>query len=236
MRWGQASLGVLLAGLVLGLGAVAWGGEVAALGAGPELRLADGRVVRLAGVELPGAAGDWDAWSQGPVRLEPDPPPRDRWGRLRAQVHGPTGWLQAELVRRGEAVVAPQEDVAEAALAALLALEREARAARRGIWSGGSVGPWPAERVGAAALGYVLVEGRVASVARAGDFVYLNYGRRWREDFTARAEAKLARRLEKAGQGLAGLEGRNLLVRGTLFFENGPMVELVHPAQIEVLE
>ena len=83
---------------------------------------------------------------------------------------------------------------------------------------------------------YVLVQGRVREVARVQDFVYLNFGPDWRRDFTVRAPAGFARRLAREGLDLAGLEGRNLLVRGPVFETNGPMIELVHPAQIEVLE
>jgi hypothetical protein len=126
--------------------------------------------------------------------------------------------------------------VDEAALARLLTLERAARVAALGIWHEGAVGPWPAERVAAEPWTYVLVRGRVLAVARARGLVYLNYGRRWREDFTVKVEEATARRLARQGLDVNALEGRNLLVRGTLLLENGPMIELVHPAQIEVLE
>ena len=43
-----------------------------------------------------------------------------------------------------------------------------------------------------------------------------------------------ARRLAAAGLDLAGLTGRNILVRGYLFDAAGPMIEVTHPAQIEV--
>ena len=202
-----------------------------------ELRLPAGRVVVPAGIELP--VGEADALSAlasaGEVRLEPEAPVRDRYGRLRAQLHTARGWVQARLVQEGLAVVAPAEDMAAEALTRLLALEREARTARRGLWAGDAAGPWPAERVGAPPWSYVLVQGRVAAAARTQDFVYLNFGRRWKEDFTLRADARTARRLERGGLDLLTLEGRNLLVRGLLFEADGPMIELVHEAQIEIL-
>lgn len=202
-----------------------------------ELRLADGRVVVPAGIELPVGAADVldDLASASDLRLEPAAPVRDRYGRPRAQLHGARGWVQALLVQEGRAVVAPAEDVAAEALTRLLALEREARALRRGLWAGRAVGPWPAERVTAPPWSYVLVQGRVAAAAQTQDFVYLNFGRRWKEDFTLRADARTARRLERAGLDLLALEGRNLLVRGLLFEADGPMIELVHEAQIEIL-
>jgi endonuclease YncB( thermonuclease family) len=207
-----------------------------------EVALGDGRIVRLAGIHVPdgseaapvleaalGTAGE------ASVRLDPPSPPLDRHGRLRAQLHG-AGWVQGEFVRQGLALVAPAPDVPDAVLTALLAIEREAREDRRGLWAEGAQGPWPAARVAVPVGAYVLVQGRVQDVARVQDFVYLNFGSDWRRDFTLRAPAGLARRLAREGLDLEGLEGRNLLVRGPVFETNGPMIELVHPAQIEVLE
>ena len=153
------------------------------------------------------------------------------------QVHGVGGaWLQGELVRRGLALAAPAPDVPEPVLAELLGLERAARENGLGLWAGASSGPWPAERVAAARGRYVLVRGRVREVARAQDFVYLNFGEDWRRDFTVRVEARQAARFAKAGLDLQALAGRNIEVRGLLFETNGPMIDVTHRLQIETLE
>jgi endonuclease YncB( thermonuclease family) len=211
-----------------------------------ELLLADGRTVRLAGIWVDPADGAaasaasaaLASWLDGRlVTLDPPPAAADRHGRLRAQARAREGmWLQGELVRRGFAVAAPAPDVADGRVAQPLALEREARLAARGVWSGGAVGPWPAERVAAERGRYVLVSGRVREVARVQDQVYLNFGEDWRSDFTLRAEARRARAFAKAGLDLERLAGRNVLARGHLFEIGGPMIELVHPAQIGVVE
>lgn len=203
------------------------------------VRLDDGRLVRLAGIAFPGdaAAAVADLLAGAPIHLDPEPPPLDRHGRLRAQVRDDAGgWLQGDLVRSGLALVAPAADVPPAVLADLLALEQEARAARRGLWADDRLGPWPARRVAATRGRFVLVQGRVLDVARAQDFIYLNFGDDWRRDFTVRVEAGRRRALARAGLDLDALAGRNVLVRGTLFEANGPMIELTHPAQIEILE
>ena len=206
-------------------------------------RLADGRVVKLAGIELPASSDTAEAaavaaaiLATGPPALEPEPAPLDRHGRLRVQLRGADGsWLQGELVQRGLALVAPAADVPGPVLAALLALEAAARAAGRGLWAGGRSGPWPAERVAAERGSYVLVRGRVQAVARTQEFVYLNFGDDWRRDFTVRVEARRVRGLARAGLDLNQLEGRALMVRGVLFEVNGPMIEVTHAAQIELL-
>jgi micrococcal nuclease len=224
----------LLVAAVLGL----WGGPadaeepaLAAEAAGPqELRLAGGRTVRLAGIWVEPADGEaalaaLAGWLDGAaaVELGAEPARADRHGRLRAQARTRDGnWLQGELVRRG--------------LAVALALERGGRLAALGVWAGGAVGPWPAGRVAAERGRYVLVSGRVREVARVQDQVYLNFGEDWRSDFTLRVEARRARAFAKAGLDLERLAGRNLVARGHLFETGGPMIELVHPAQIEVTE
>jgi hypothetical protein len=220
---------------------------VAAVLGADEIGLADGRSLRLAGVQVPaeGEAGMAPTaeilagWIAGrTLILEPVPPPLDRHGRLRAQARTAGGrrWLQGELVGQGLALVAPAPDVPASVLADLLAIERAARAARRGLWAAGRHGPLPAERATAGMGDYVLVTGRVRSVAPAQSFVYLNFGDDWRRDFTVRATKARARSFTREGLDLARLAGRNLLVRGWLFAANGPMIELVHPAQIEVAE
>jgi micrococcal nuclease len=252
MRFVQATpaFAWILAGLVLGpvAGLAETPGAVTvAAGGADELRLVDGRRVRLAGIYVPpGPDGADDPAARdaidglidgAPVTLESRPPPLDRHGRLRVQVHGADGaWLQGELVRRGLALAAPAPDVPDPLLAELLGLERAARAAKRGLWAGDDSGPWPAERVAAERGRYLLVRGRVRQVARAQDFVYLNFGEDWHHDFTVRAEARQADRFAKAGLDLQRLEGRTVEVRGLLFEANGPMIELAHPAQLVILE
>ena len=227
MPWVQVRLAGCLAGL-LALSAVVPGagaGAVESLQAvavgshdASELRLVDGRRISLAGIHAPTAADDANdpavvlvlngLLGTEPVSLPPPPWPLDRHGRLRVQVHGAGGaWLQGELVRRGLALTVPVADVPEPVLAELLGLERAAREDGLGLWAGASSGPWPAERVAARRGEYVLVQGRVREVARAQDFVYLNFGEDWRRDFTVRVDRRQAARFAKAGLDLPALAG-----------------------------
>ena len=142
--------------------------------------------------------------------------------------------MQGALVEKGRAIVAPAADVDAALTSELLRLEQGARLAGLGVWADGRVGPWPAQEVAGQPGDYALVRGRVREVARRQEFLYLNFGEDWRRDFTVRAQTRDLRRLAAAGLDLAGLTGRNILVRGYLFDVAGPMIEVTHPAQIEV--
>ena len=182
-------------------------------------RLADGRVVKLAGIELPASSDTAEAaavaaaiLAVGPPVVEPVPAPLDRHGRLRAQLRGADGsWVQGELVQRGLAVVAPAADVPGPVLAALLALEAAARADGRGLWAGGRSGPWPAERVAAERGDYVLVRGRRPG-GRAGAGVRLSQFRRRTGGATSRFGWRPAGSagLARAGLDLNQLAGRRV--------------------------
>ena len=160
----------------------------------------------------------------------------DRYSRLLAHLTRDDGvWIQGELLRRGFARVYSFRDN-RARVAEMLALEREARAAARGIWAH----PYYAVRSGDKARNvpldsFELVEGRVLAAAVVKGRTYLNFGDNWRTDFTASVAPRDRRLFEREGHDLMALEGRSVRVRGWVRLRNGPMIELTHPEQIEVL-
>ena len=159
----------------------------------------------------------------------------DRHGRLLAHLHAADGaWIQGEMLRLGLARVYSFADN-RALIPEMLALERQARAAGRGIWGHpfyAVIAPVQAAR----AIGtFQLVRGRVIKAARVKGRVYLNFGDDWRTDFTVTLEAKARRLFRSAGLDPLALEGRWLRVRGWLKKWNGPMIEATHPEQIELL-
>ena len=158
-------------------------------GSAEDWRLADGRAAVPAGIVglVPLVPGT------GLGLVDPAGVTVDRHGRVRGQLTDQNGdWLQAGLVARGLAAVAPAADVAPDVLAELLRLERDARGRGLGRWAGGAAGPYPAERVGMPAGSFVLVRGTVRTVSRRGELTYLDFGEDWRRDFTIRAETRSA--------------------------------------------
>lgn len=64
---------------------------------------------------------------------------------------------------------------------------------------------------------------------------FLNYGEDWRSDFTVSIPARDWTRFADAGIVPADYQGRRIRVRGWLKSRNGPMIDITHPEQIEVL-
>jgi micrococcal nuclease len=204
----------------------------------PALRLGDGTLVALAGIVVPAELGTEAAaavasWLDGgALEVRTVDPALDRYRRRRVALARDSGTLQAVLVEAGFALVAPEPGIG----AELLPLEAAARARRRGVWAAGGSGPFDARDVPMTEGRYVLVEGRIARTAPTSIYWYANFGELYRRDFTVRIPKAEERAFVAAGLDLAGLGGRRVRVRGWLFEENGPMIEITHPLALEVLE
>jgi endonuclease YncB( thermonuclease family) len=225
--------------------------RVAAVLSADTIDLETGQRVRLAGIQGPAQGrDDTPAWPLAveaatatglfclgkTVTLHYAEDRRDRWRRALAHVtteHG--AWLQGHLLRDGFTRVHTWPRTATGARA-LLDLERTARANRRGIWAERFYRIRnPAETWGDLDS-WQIVEGRVADSAVVRGTAYLNFGIDWRNDFTFRAESEARRAFRGAGIDLGDLAGRRVRGRGWIYPTNGPMIDLTHPAQLEVLE
>jgi endonuclease YncB( thermonuclease family) len=160
----------------------------------------------------------------------------DRYGRALAHLHGDDGlWIQGEMLRLGMARVYTFRD--NTALAGqMLELERQARAAGRGIWSHPFYAVRRHDRLKKDIGSFQLVEGRVRRVAQVRGNTYLNFGEDWRTDFTVFVDSRDRRRMEKAGHDLHALEGQVIRVRGWVKSYNGPSIRVDHWEQIEVFQ
>lgn len=163
----------------------------------------------------------------------------DRYDRTPAQAVLPDGRdLAAALVESGWAMVWPREGQA-ADFDALFAAEARARTADAGAWGEGVFevfDPDPntlAQRLD----GPVIVRGRIISTGEGRNGrLYLNFGLDWRTDFTLSASRTARSRFEDAGLTLSDLDGAVVRARGWLYAENGPMIALDHPAQLELID
>ena len=165
----------------------------------------------------------------------------DRHGRILAQVfvtgEGGEAWVQEEMVKAGFARVYSFPDN-RACLVELLAAEGRARAMKLGIWADPYYSVRRADRpetILDREGHYELVEGRVLLAEQSGSLVYLNFGRLWKEDFTAVIDARSLKLFIGSGLDPLVLGGALVRVRGWVESHDGPRIEVSHPEQIEVL-
>lgn len=211
---------------------------------GDTLRLADDRRVRLLGIDTPEMnyrKGTPQPLAQralqrtqtllprgGSVRLARDRQAQDRYGRLLAHAYTPNGVsVEETLLREGLAVsfiMRPNVALADC----LLAAERQARLARRGVWALPDYQPQAAGKVPADGR-YRVIRGQVTSALRSGNWVLLKLDQRVqlriaRADWTGFVPADhLAWR------------GRDVIARGKIQSRNGAaQLRVWHPAQIEL--
>ncbi|MGE0255024.1 MAG: thermonuclease family protein [Alphaproteobacteria bacterium] len=219
---------------------------------GDTVALDDGREVRLVGLQAPklplGRPG-FVAWPLADeakaalerltlgrsVRLGHGGRETDRYRRALAHLFLDDGtWIQEALLAAGLARVYTFAD--NRALAArLYAAEAQARAVRRGIWAHPYYAIIAADDAGSRLDEFALVEGRVLEAAVVRGRAYLNFGVDWKRDFTVSAAPADVKIMRRDGFDPAALAGRRVRVRGWVKWLNGPMIDLTHPEQIEVL-
>ena len=240
----------------------ACGGDILAHGAarrfidGRTFVLDDGREVRLAAIEVPapsdqspaapGGAAAKDALAAllagSEVILRRADVPSDRYGRLFAYAatlrEGVEHEAQADLLANGFARVAARVGSHDCA-AELLRRESAARKARLGLWANSYYDVFTADNVAdvlAQRGRFALVEGKVESVRESGATIYVNFGRRWTEDFTVTILKRNARKFAAAGLEPQRLTGRRVRVRGWIEERGGPWIEAANPEQIELID
>lgn len=227
-------------------------GVVAAVSSGDTLRLSDGVVVRLVGLQaprLPLESSGFPAWPMAPesrdalkalvlgrtVSLFYGGVRRDRHGRALAQLYRADGlWVQGAMIRAGLARVYSFADN-RACVTELLALETTARAARRGLWALDAYQLLDPDTAFRGVGGFQIVEGRVRAAQKVRAWIYLNFGADWRTDFTVSIAVKDQGLFKQQGWDLLALSGQQVRVRGWMDARNGPHIQLTHPEQMERL-
>jgi endonuclease YncB( thermonuclease family) len=233
-------------------------GPVARVTDGRTIVLTDGRTVRLATIQVPSpapsaptsqnAAAPALASDGALARLVAGaeialaPTGTDRYGRVLARVYlaRDATWrsIELDLVAAGQAFVSPYAGN-QNCVGDLIAAERRARASKLGLWGDPYYAARDADNPVAvlAALGrFAIVEGKVVSVRESGGTIYVNFGRRWSEDFTVTISKRNERSFAESGLVPKSLAGRRVRVRGVIEERGGPWIEAVAPGQIEIAD
>lgn len=218
---------------------------------GATLRLEDGRSVRLASVLLPlPIDGDEAAVKRATeilreiaigktasVFLLSDA--KDRYGRLDAQAISIEGkiWLEQEILSRGFARALPSAN--DKCTKVLLQFEAKAREANIGLWNEEKFQQFDAgnlDALNAAEGRFAVVEGVISRVGEARGRVYLDFGRRFKEDFTVIVPERTRKVWASQGSDPKGWRGKRVRVRGILFSWGGPAIEVNVAPAIEFLD
>jgi micrococcal nuclease len=221
---------------------------VAEITGAASFRLADGREVWLASILPPGPLDGAEseaaasrvaltALARGKMMAMQAEPKPDRYGRVVVRAAIVDGvWIEAALVAAGRARVLPAD---HSCVAALIGLEAAARTAQAGLWAHPAFRPFDASDLSAlnAAIGrYAVVEGVIRRTGGTRGRLYLDFGRRFREDFSIIVSREIAAVLAKSGAQPRNWRGRRVRVRGMLLAWGGPAIELSSAAAIELLD
>lgn len=214
---------------------------------GDTVLLADGRRVRLIGINTPelgrngrgaepGALAARDRLrqilfaNQQALGLRFDQERHDRYGRLLAHAFLADGRNLTELLLAegagAQLVVPPNTWQADCYRAAT----DTARNARRGVWALPSHQPRPADSLDLRSEGFHVINGRVTHVSQSASAVWINLA------------GKFALRIEREdlpqfqGFDLDGLAGSDIEAQGWVYARNGELrMPLRHPAALRIL-
>lgn len=221
-----------------------------------DLTLADGTVLKLAGIDPAGPTPDdpdldrstgarLAAWLAGrEISYRATARRSDRWGRMPALVFAtadrpgePALSVAAAVLDAGLGRFVPSKAV-HGCLATFRAAEAAARRAKRGLWAD------PYYAVIAAEDGAALVEKSGTAVVVEGIPIGIEVGRfrttlrfgPWRSrDFSVTVTQRNVEMFRAAGLDLAALQGKTLRVRGLLDTRFGPQIEISTPDEIEIV-
>jgi endonuclease YncB( thermonuclease family) len=220
---------------------------------GDSLTLADGRTVRMVGIQAPKLPKGRPNFAEWPFAREAQAAlsalvegrsvtlyfggtQEDRYGRVLAQLARDDGlWVQGELIQRGFARVYTFPDN-RAAAAEMLALERKARAERRGLWADPFFAIRSPEEAPRFTGDFELVEGKIVDGARTANAVFLNFGADWRSAFTLRINREALRLFRSDRVDPLALIGATVRVRGYIRRDRDrAIMDVTHPEEIERL-
>lgn len=226
-------------------------GETVALDDGSELRLVGALAPRA--IDADAEAGAWSAETAATEALRGlvlgksidlgfSGERLDRYGRLQAHAFlvedGGRRWVQGHMVEHGFARAYALAG-SRACNEELLAAERPAREARRGLWANAAYHVRPADRP-AELLRYraafQLVEGKIIGVGQTRGTIYLNFDRNWRRGFSVSLRRDDSGLLAAFASKPTALEGRIVRVRGWIEQRgSAPAIDLSSAGLIEIL-
>ncbi len=143
-------------------------------------------------------------------------------------------WVQGMLLSLGVARVRTTKYNPEMATQ-MLALENKARQEKAGLWAMEKYAILTPEQAKEHIGSYQVVEGVVNSVSMHRNKLYLNFGHNWKDDFTIGISAFDERDFKQHKFEPRRWSGKKIRVRGWVESYNGPYIEIDHPERVETL-
>jgi endonuclease YncB( thermonuclease family) len=213
------------------------------------LVMSDGRAAQLEGIRIPNGRGDREpvtfqvqaltALSQlandHPLTLTAVEPKEDRYDRIRAQAFSGPDWIQVALLKRGLARVSIAPDRIECA-AVLYNAEGQARTARAGLWALPTYSIRTPQNVVGDIGTFQLVEGKATGADVRNGVMTLSFGIGLKGEFHVTISNDDMANFRMIGVNPKGYAGKAIRVRGIVQNDNGPMIEVANPMQIELVQ
>ena len=208
---------------------------IAAVDADNRIRLQDGRLIQLAGLDtaslrLPSLAGrEVSLFSAGLP---------DRHGAIHAGFMLDGADLAAKLVQTGNGIVRPHPDE-RLCFAEILGLEERSRRDGLGLWRDPGYAVANAsvpETVLKLADRFAIIAGKVEHIGETKDAVWIDFGKIWRTDVTIVVSKRVWPRFEAAGLTMGQIRGRGIRARGVITIRSGPRMDITEPAAIELID
>ena len=221
-----------------------------------DMKLADGRLARLGGLDLPQPdRGDPETTKAAreflagrltgrEVELDLLDNGTDRWDRIVADfsvseakrdLTGASGSIALAMLQAGYARVKPEYETRNCVLGRL-AIEDVARRAAVGIWRDPEYtvkSSYDTSSLRRRNGEFVVIEGRVRRVGIGSSRIYLDLAPR--DGPTIVVVRKLEGAFAETGRSLRGLAGQTIRARGVLDYRFGPRLEIREPAMIELI-
>lgn len=219
--------------------------------------LADKRVLRLTGVDIPVYPGEKESpfaalalqrmqglfLGQKVALFQTRDEKKGRMGALghalghvaKREGDNKPVWAQEVLVREGLARALPTVSNPEGATL-LFAAEEKPRTARQGLWGSQQWSVKSPDTVDAYIGTIQVVEGTIKNVGTRQNYTFLNFGQDFKTDFTVVIDSETRRAMMRNGVNPLGLSGKTVEVRGFVESYNGPSIQLDNPMLLRVLK
>ena len=220
--------------------------RVASVDARGEIRLTDGRVLRLAGIIWPSANRPEtraklarivaEMTQVGEVRTRVAAP-IDRWGRHAAELIAGKEWVQGRLVEDGHALAWPEAAV-RTCWPKLLERDMLARDGKLGVWS--ALGRRPSHTVGwRREDGFprrVVFEGVVRAVRSGRSVIFVNFVGPRASTPSWFVSKRLSADFSRSGRDVATFQGKRLRLRAEFSATPTPRLSVATPEGVELLD